>query len=129
MAFHQVCHWFCTNTTHKHSLNELPVLYVWVIFKTSKPKHLLTDGCQWWTTSQACSQIAFCHRTDVGWWLHGRQILATLAQRWENMAISCMITRFCQCWANEGLPTKTQASEVGSTVGQWCIFIQDGGEQ
>ena len=45
-----------------------------------------------------------------------------LAQRWANMAIG-------QCWPNEGLPTKTQAAEVGPTVGQWWIFIQDGGEQ
>ena len=100
-----MCYWFCTNTTHKHSLNELPVLYVWVIFKTSKPEHLLTDGCQWWTTNQPCSQITFCHRTDFGWWSHGRQILPTLGQRWANMAIGCMISRFCQSLANVG-PTK-----------------------
>ena len=65
------------------------------------------------TTSQACSQIAFC------------QILPTLAQRWANMAIGCMISRFCQRWANVG----PQAAEVGPVVGQWMIFIQDGGEE
>ena len=77
-------------------------LYVWVIFKTSKPSHLLTDGFQWWTTSESCSQIAFCHLNDVGWWSHGWQILSTLAQCWANMAIGCMISRFCQGWANVG---------------------------
>ena len=104
-VFHKVCHRFCSNTTHKHSLNELTLLYVWVVLKTSKPQHLLTDGCQWWTTSQAWSQIAFRHWTEVGWWSHSQQILPALSQHLANMAIGCMISRFCHCWANVG-PTK-----------------------
>ena len=48
-----------------------------------------------------------------GYWLHDQYILTSLDQHWPN----------------EGLPTKTQTAEVGPTVGQWWIFIQDGGEQ
>ena len=33
MVFHQVSHRFCSNTTHKHSLNVLPLLYAWYYSK------------------------------------------------------------------------------------------------
>ena len=41
------------------------------------------------------TQIAFRHRTGVGCWSHGRQVLLTLAQRWLLVASSA---DFCQWW-------------------------------
>ena len=66
-------------------------------------------------TEQNYPQIACRRRTDVGCWSQGRQILPTLGQRLSANHNSGYIS--------------LHFADVGPTLGQRWIFIQDGGEQ
>ena len=80
-------------------------------------------------------QVAFHCQTDIGCWLHRRQIWPTLGPRQLNVGywLHCqqILPPFCQHWPNSPTSTTTQAVYlyIMPMLGQRWIFIQDGGEQ
>ena len=82
------------------------------------------------------SQIAFHRQIDVG------RMVGRFCRRWADVGLPTntlvrslyILPTLGQRWANVGLPTNTQVrclyfANVGPTLGQRRIFIQDGGEQ